>query len=591
MGAKTANRTCESCGGAMANRQSRQRNEKGQLVCDSCKANPQPQWTTTHGSLSVLDQSEMRRREAEAITSIVRVRKARHAGLSVVSHDSGDQAIINHCPFCGSGAVVGNSDGSAACDFCHSSFTVQVQPAHPFMPQTIDGESVVPPGMPGGEETELSAPSDPAVEEEGEDVAADPLGDADPNPPSHPNGPDGKPPAGKAEKPFPPKKPADKKPSGGGNQPPWLKNKKSSRTAQKGHEGHELSVVDASSGSILQCDTCRKVLEYTPEGSDEPVSWIPDRFKNYRSLNAPPEWRTSSYRTADGRTLDTEAYMARLALENADDRDAVLDQVRMANTQREAASVTCWRCKGEGDTSNGVECDVCGGTGLLEEKAAKTATLLDCPICQGTGEVEDKVNEREPSLTTYKRCTRCKGEGMLDINDPENFDLREPPHEASRKTADAIQEAVRRGMMMGMPEFTHPDAMLPGFAYVVMEPGPNGARPTDRKTTDRDEANRWAEELLARTDWSPYTGAAVRPFDLTAEAGVTKQAAKGLVRHEIRAEDIQEGDFLDISGKIRVDKRHPRTDKVLVRTQTTGARSPSVQQWEIGEQVKVWRRS
>jgi hypothetical protein len=79
------------------------------------------------------------------------------------------------------------------------------------------------------------------------------------------------------------------------------------------------------------------------------------------------------------------------------------------------------------------------------------------------------------------------------------------PLGSTRKTADAYQEAVRRGMMMGTSEFINPGAMLPSSVYVVMEPGPNGARPTDRKTTDRAEANRWAEELLARTDWSPYT--------------------------------------------------------------------------------------
>lgn len=79
------------------------------------------------------------------------------------------------------------------------------------------------------------------------------------------------------------------------------------------------------------------------------------------------------------------------------------------------------------------------------------------------------------------------------------------PLGSTRKTADAYQEAVRRGMMMGTSEFINPGAMLPSSVYVVMEPGPNGARPTDRKTTDRAEANRWAEELLARPDWKPYT--------------------------------------------------------------------------------------
>jgi hypothetical protein len=65
-------------------------------------------------------------------------------------------------------------------------------------------------------------------------------------------------------------------------------------------------------------------------------------------------------------------------------------------------------------------------------------------------------------------------------------------------TADggAFQEAVRKGLMMGTFDHFKPGAMLPSQAYVVMQPGPNGARPTDRKTADRDKANRWARELL-----------------------------------------------------------------------------------------------
>jgi Zn finger protein HypA/HybF involved in hydrogenase expression len=83
---------------------------------------------------------------------------------------------------------------------------------------------------------------------------------------------------------------------------------------------------------------------------------------------------------------------------------------------------------------------------------------------------------------------------------------------ATRKTADAFQEAVRKGMMMGTSEFINPGAMLPSSVYVVMEPGPNGARPTDRKTTSREVANEWAKELLARTDWSPYTARRTADF-------------------------------------------------------------------------------
>lgn len=62
---------------------------------------------------------------------------------------------------------------------------------------------------------------------------------------------------------------------------------------------------------------------------------------------------------------------------------------------------------------------------------------------------------------------------------------------------DAFQKAVRQGLMTGQ-SYTKPGALLPSLVYVVMKPGPNGAVSTDRKTTDRDEANRWAQELLAQ---------------------------------------------------------------------------------------------
>jgi hypothetical protein len=484
--ARQTNRRCQSCGGAMPARQSRQRDEKGNLVCDSCKANPQPSWTTTHASLSVVDQAEMVRREAEALTSLVRVRRAKQAGRQVLGHDSGDSATIHHCPFCGSGAVIGSPDGTATCDFCHTPFTVQVQPSHPFMPQTIDGEPVTPPGMPGGtpEPSEMSAPSDPTVEETEEDVAADPLGDADPHQqaPAKPN------PFEKKDKPKPPGG------GGGGGKPPWLKNK-SSRTAN-GSVSCPVCMGEANiEGSTLK-------HRWNNKGADDPNN--PDKHGEYGyRLHT----GAIAFRTADGRLLDTEAYMARLALENADDREAVLEQVRVANMAREAASVTCWRCKGEGDTSNGVECDVCRGTGLLDEKTSKTAVnKVTCPTCQGDGRTDLSGRPLDRPNAEAIACPTCGGHGEIDADDPEHFEFREPPsHEG-----------------------------------------------------------------------------AVRPFE---------GAGANLTKHQIKAGDIQVGDRLDSSGKTRVVQRHPRTDTVLVKTQTTGARSPSIKEWGPEETVNVWRKS
>lgn len=168
-----ANRQCEQCKGAIPDRTSRQRNSKGELVCDSCVGTQTPDWPV-HSSLKPSQVQEYKRRASEAMRSILRIDQK-------VAHDSGDNAVVNHCPMCGSGAVTGGSDGTIECGFCHTCVTVQVQPAHPNMPQTIDGQAVAPPGMPAGQETEMSAPVDPAVDEDAEGAPADALGQADPD--------------------------------------------------------------------------------------------------------------------------------------------------------------------------------------------------------------------------------------------------------------------------------------------------------------------------------------------------------------------------------------------------------------------------
>jgi hypothetical protein len=66
-----------------------------------------------------------------------------------IAHDSGDGETIYHCPFCGSGQVIARSDKTVECEFCHTAFTVQVQPEMSAFPQTINGLPVDVPGMPG----------------------------------------------------------------------------------------------------------------------------------------------------------------------------------------------------------------------------------------------------------------------------------------------------------------------------------------------------------------------------------------------------------------------------------------------------------
>lgn len=73
---------------------------------------------------------------------------SREATLKV-AHDSGDGVTIYHCPFDGSGQVIARSDNSVECQFCGVCFSVQVQPQFSAFPQTIDGQPVQVPGIPG----------------------------------------------------------------------------------------------------------------------------------------------------------------------------------------------------------------------------------------------------------------------------------------------------------------------------------------------------------------------------------------------------------------------------------------------------------
>lgn len=93
------------------------------------------------------------------------------------AHDSGDGATIFHCPFCGSGQVIARSDRSTECEYCHTCFTVQVQPQFPAFPQTIDGMPMQVPGMPGQIGGPPAAP-DPMAG--GMDPSMDPMGGGDP---------------------------------------------------------------------------------------------------------------------------------------------------------------------------------------------------------------------------------------------------------------------------------------------------------------------------------------------------------------------------------------------------------------------------
>lgn len=310
----TESRRCERCKGAVPGRMSRTRDEAGLLVCEECISMKTPDWTAGLKYVAAMGEGpEMERRVSEAISSIARVSRAKRAGLTVIAHDSGDNAIINHCPFCGSGAVVGKGTGTVGCEFCHTNFTVQVQPAHPFMPQTVDGQPVPPAGLPGDEPTEMSAPLDPAVNEVEEGVA----------------------------------------------------------------------------------EEATNANPFNAPAADKPEAEEPKKENPFAKGSA-----KAAYRTSDGHTLAEDAYIARLALAYADDREDVLDSVRTAHVLKAAAgaTVTCPRCKGSATEPDGTDlpCSSCDGTALVWVEVpgveAKQADLLN---------PDSRIDDNDRDLLAY----------------------------------------------------------------------------------------------------------------------------------------------------------------------------------------------
>ena len=78
----------------------------------------------------------------------------RSEGFIRTGHDPGDPMVCAHCPFCGSGQILGQSDGNISCQFCGMAFLVRVQPAFSGMPQDQAGPGALtgtgPDVMPGG---------------------------------------------------------------------------------------------------------------------------------------------------------------------------------------------------------------------------------------------------------------------------------------------------------------------------------------------------------------------------------------------------------------------------------------------------------
>jgi hypothetical protein len=101
-----------------------------------------------------------------------------------------DNIWCPNCPFCGSGQVIARSDGGVECEFCHASFTVQVQPQFSAFPQSIGGMPIDVPGM--GPDEGMAPPQDlaPGAQPPG---AGEVPGDGGPVPPGAQGGAESQP--------------------------------------------------------------------------------------------------------------------------------------------------------------------------------------------------------------------------------------------------------------------------------------------------------------------------------------------------------------------------------------------------------------
>lgn len=139
-------RTCDECGRGMQPYWPRQRvNDK--LMCPMCATN---EGFRMSGMVRVAvrhHQGAFDKTTTGPRQGIAHFLAADQPNIVRIAHDSGDSVTVFHCPFCGSGQVIARSDGSIECEFCHSAFTVQVQPEFSAFPQTIGGVPVDVPGM------------------------------------------------------------------------------------------------------------------------------------------------------------------------------------------------------------------------------------------------------------------------------------------------------------------------------------------------------------------------------------------------------------------------------------------------------------
>lgn len=279
-----------------------------------------------------------------------------------VAHDPGDPQITSHCPFCGSGQIVGRSDGTIGCDFCGMNYIVRVQPAFPGMPQapgmggapTDVGPEMMDPGMEGEvgpDGMPLDPGMDPGMEEGAEDGFPPEDGEEEGFPPG-----DDEDAGAEEEGGFPPEgddggddAPPPKKKSKGDSKSKSKSKKESAHLGASEYDGHYNRGYRASQSPGSGYGPSK--LERADD-RNEPKAWY-DGYHDYaadrpkfhsRDCSASrhgedagcsllyddtsPQEHRASYRTLAGDQLDEDAYLRHLAVLHSGGSPAVLAALR-----------------------------------------------------------------------------------------------------------------------------------------------------------------------------------------------------------------------------------------------------------------------
>lgn len=234
-------------------------------------------------------------------------------GLTVVAHVSGNSIDVLHCPFCGSGTVIARSDGTIECGYCMTVFTVQVQPAYPGFPQSVDGQPYTWPGMPDPMTT--ANPDVPAGGGmiPGQDPAA--MGGDPMNPAADPNAMGDE--EGGDDNPF-------AKGSDSGDSDDSSDDSSDDKPAKKGDNPFAKKKSSVNSWEAT-CGRCGQGL------IDTGKKWINEKGKatcgDSAYLHKPKQ---ASYRTAQGAELPYDEFVAHLAIQYANNPLLVAQNVRQA---------------------------------------------------------------------------------------------------------------------------------------------------------------------------------------------------------------------------------------------------------------------